>query len=141
MLSVGLEPTTLALLAPCSTDWAMRAFIFILLYFFWLFFLNLYIFKNKLKHNVLLINLIHLIKIKYFNILFKKKSKQRREVSINRPVSYEPTALPLRHPAFTFYYLLFLFIFYFLFFIIIFLFVLILILNLILYKKNYFLNF
>ena len=25
MLPVGLEPTTLALLAPCSTDWAMRA--------------------------------------------------------------------------------------------------------------------
>ena len=26
--------------------------------------------------------------------------KQRREVSINRPASYEPAALPLRHPAF-----------------------------------------
>ena len=25
--------------------------------------------------------------------------KQRREVSINRPASYEPAALPLRHPA------------------------------------------
>ena len=27
--------------------------------------------------------------------------KQRREVSINRPASYEPAALPLRHPAFS----------------------------------------
>ena len=27
------------------------------------------------------------------------KKKQRREVSINRPASYEPAALPLRHPA------------------------------------------
>ena len=26
MLTAGLEPATLALLAPCSTDWAMRAF-------------------------------------------------------------------------------------------------------------------
>ena len=26
--------------------------------------------------------------------------KQRREVSINRPASYEPAALPLRHPAY-----------------------------------------
>ena len=27
MLSAGLEPATLALLAPCSTDWATRAYI------------------------------------------------------------------------------------------------------------------
>ena len=32
-------------------------------------------------------------------LLFTLK-KQRREVSINRPASYEPAALPLRHPAF-----------------------------------------
>ena len=31
-------------------------------------------------------------------LLFTLK-KQRREVSINRPASYEPAALPLRHPA------------------------------------------
>ena len=31
-----------------------------------------------------------------FSFLLKK---QRREVSINRPASYEPAALPLRHPA------------------------------------------
>ena len=29
------------------------------------------------------------------------EKKQRREVSINRPASYEPAALPLRYPAFT----------------------------------------
>ena len=29
------------------------------------------------------------------------EKKQRREVSINRPASYEPAALPLRHPALT----------------------------------------
>ena len=31
--------------------------------------------------------------------LFSLLKKQRREVSINRPASYEPAALPLRHPA------------------------------------------
>ena len=34
----------------------------------------------------------------YFTFPFLIK-KQRREVSINRPASYEPAALPLRHPA------------------------------------------
>ena len=32
--------------------------------------------------------------------LYDLLKKQRREVSINRPASYEPAALPLRHPAF-----------------------------------------
>ena len=38
--------------------------------------------------------------LSYFPILFPYLKKQRREVSINRPASYEPAALPLRHPAF-----------------------------------------
>ena len=37
--------------------------------------------------------------LSYFPILFPYLKKQRREVSINRPASYEPAALPLRHPA------------------------------------------
>ncbi len=41
---------------------------------------------------------------------FTKEKKQRREVSINRPASYEPAALPLRHPASTLNLLLLLFI-------------------------------
>ena len=32
--------------------------------------------------------------------------KQRREVSINRPASYEPAALPLRHPAYLPFFIL-----------------------------------
>ena len=34
-------------------------------------------------------------------MLINFSKKQRREVSINRPASYEPAALPLRYPAFT----------------------------------------
>ena len=34
-------------------------------------------------------------------MLINFSKKQRREVSINRPASYEPAALPLRHPALT----------------------------------------
>ena len=34
-----------------------------------------------------------------FPIYYFLLKKQRREVSINRPASYEPAALPLRHPA------------------------------------------
>ena len=36
----------------------------------------------------------------YLTFLIFLLKKQRREVSINRPASYEPAALPLRHPAF-----------------------------------------
>ncbi len=38
-----------------------------------------------------------------FSTFFFFLKKQRREVSINRPASYEPAALPLRHPAFILY--------------------------------------
>ena len=46
-----------------------------------------------------------MIKLWYFSTIFfsRKIKKQRREVSINRPASYEPAALPLRHPAFIYY--------------------------------------
>ena len=47
-----------------------------------------------------------------FTFLIKK---QRREVSINRPASYEPAALPLRHPAIHIFFLFF-FTLFFLFF-------------------------
>ena len=50
--------------------------------------------------------------LSYFPILFPYLKKQRREVSINRPASYEPAALPLRHPALRFIIPLPLFIFF-----------------------------
>ena len=36
----------------------------------------------------------------YLSLFLFPLKKQRREVSINRPASYEPAALPLRHPAY-----------------------------------------
>ena len=45
--------------------------------------------------------------LSYFPILFPYLKKQRREVSINRPASYEPAALPLRHPAIHIFFLFF----------------------------------
>ena len=40
------------------------------------------------------------IPLSYLPFPSSRIKKQRREVSINRPASYEPAALPLRHPAF-----------------------------------------
>ena len=40
------------------------------------------------------------IVLSYLSFFLFLLKKQRREVSINRPASYEPAALPLRHPAF-----------------------------------------
>ena len=40
------------------------------------------------------------IPLSYLPFPYETLKKQRREVSINRPASYEPAALPLRHPAY-----------------------------------------
>ena len=49
-------------------------------------------------HTTLLYSLVYFLS--YLPSLLSTLKKQRREVSINRPASYEPAALPLRHPAF-----------------------------------------
>ena len=51
-------------------------------------------------YSYLFLSLIFFFIFSYLSFLFSPLKKQRREVSINRPASYEPAALPLRHPAY-----------------------------------------